>query len=85
LKEYLAMQLPIIASDIPAHRLVIEKTGGATLIRNNEAGSIADAILTFYKNQKMEYQSKPREQLVNIISFQSQAQQFIEYISSLNT
>ena len=84
LKEYLAMQLPVIATDIPAHRLVVEKTGGATLIKNNDPQNIAQAILAFNKNRKTTYPAKTREELHDIISFHSQAIRFIEYVSSLN-
>ena len=84
LKEYLAMQLPVIATDIPAHRLVIKKTGGATLIENNDSRNIAEAVLAFHENRDTTFSVKTREELYDIISFNSQAIRFIEYIHSLN-
>ena len=84
LKEYLAMQLPVIATDITAHRLVIKKTGGATLIENNEPKNIAEAILAFHENRDTTYPVKKREELYDIISFNSQAIRLIDYIHSLN-
>jgi glycosyltransferase involved in cell wall biosynthesis len=84
LKEYLAMQLPIIATDIPAHRLVIKKAGGATLIKDNEPKNIAEAISAFHKNRDTAYSVKKREELYDVISYNSQAIRLIEYIHSLN-
>jgi len=84
LKEYLAMQLPVIATNIPAHRLVVEKTGGATLIEDSDPQNIAQAILTFCKSRNINCPVKTREELYDIISFNSQALRFIEYVSDLN-
>jgi glycosyltransferase involved in cell wall biosynthesis len=84
LKEYLAMQLPVIATDIPAHRFVVEKTGGATLIEDNSPQNIAQAIIGFYQHRKTTYPMKTREALSKIISFKSQAIRFIEYAGYLN-
>jgi glycosyltransferase involved in cell wall biosynthesis len=83
LKEYLAMQIPIIATDIPAHRLVVNKTGGATLIKNHDPRSIAQAILTFFNNPKPIYPMKTRKELYDLISFKSQAVRFIDYVNKL--
>jgi glycosyltransferase involved in cell wall biosynthesis len=83
LKEYLAMQLPVIATDIPAHRLVVNKTGGATLIKNHEPQSIAQAISSFHKTPKPIYPMKSRKELYDLISFNSQAISFIDYVGKL--
>jgi glycosyltransferase involved in cell wall biosynthesis len=83
LKEYLAMQLPVIATDIPAHRHVVEKTGGATLIKDSEPQNIAQAVFAFYKSRKTAYPMKTREELYDVISFNSQALKFIEYVHRL--
>ncbi len=84
LKEYLSMQIPVIVTDIPAHRLVVEKTGGATLIKNHDPQTIAKAIKVFYKSQKTCFPMKSRKELYDIISFPSQAHKFIEHVSRLN-
>jgi glycosyltransferase involved in cell wall biosynthesis len=83
LKEYLAMQLPVIVTDIPAHRFVVEKTGGATLIRNHEPQTIAKAIREFYQNRKTCFPMKTRKELFDIISYHSQALKFTEHVSKL--
>jgi len=83
LKEYLAMQLPVIATDIPAHRHVIQRTGGATLIKNHDPQNIAQAITTFYKNPKPIYPMKSRKELYDLISFNSQAIDFMDYVGRL--
>ena len=85
LKEYLAMQLPVIATDIPAHRLVVEKTGGATLIKSHETEHIAKAVLAFYNSRKTIYPMKPRKDLFDVISYKSQALKFIDYVSTKAT
>jgi glycosyltransferase involved in cell wall biosynthesis len=83
LKEYLAMQLPVIATDIAAHRLVVEKTGGATLIKNHEPQNIAQAVSAFYESRKTTYPMKKRKELYGLISFNSQALRFMEYVDKL--
>ena len=85
LKEYLAMQIPVIATDIPAHRLVVEKAGGTTLINNNDQANISQAILAFYKTRKTNYPVKTRKELYEIISYNSQAIKFIDYVGSLGS
>lgn len=77
------MQLPVIATDIPAHRFVVKKAGGTTLINNNEPACIAQAILAFYKNRQTTYPMKTRNELYEIISYNSQAMKFIDYVASL--
>jgi glycosyltransferase involved in cell wall biosynthesis len=83
LKEYLAMQLPVIASDIPAHRLVVEKAGGATLIKSHKANHIAEAVLDFYNSRKTTFPMKPRKDLFELISFNSQSLKLIDYMEKL--
>lgn len=83
LKEYLAMQLPVIATDIPAHRFVVEKAGGTTLIKNNSQANIAQAILAFHKTRKTTYPVKTRNELYELISYNSQAIKFMDYVDSL--
>ena len=83
LKEYLSMQLPVIATDIPAHRFVIKKTGGASLIRNCDPQTISNAIKAYYKSRKLHFPMKSRKELHDIISFHSQAHRFIEHVSNL--
>ena len=83
LKEYLAMQLAVVATDIPAHRLVIEKTGGATLVDNHDSRSFAKAILTFSETHQTAYPAKSRKALYECISFNSQMKQFLEYVRDL--
>jgi glycosyltransferase involved in cell wall biosynthesis len=83
LKEYLALQLPVIATDIPAHRHVVEKTGGATLIKNHDPQNIAQAISIFYKKLKPIYPMKSRKELYDLISFNSQAISFMDYVDKL--
>jgi glycosyltransferase involved in cell wall biosynthesis len=85
LKEYLAMQLPVIVTDIPAHRFVVEKTGGGILIRNHNPQEIAQAIIAFHKNRNTSYPAKTRAELYDMISFYSQANKFIEYVDSLDS
>lgn len=84
LKEYLAMQLPVIATDIPAHRLVVENTGGANLIKSHDIKHIAEAVITFYNSRKTIYPMKPRKDLFDLISYQSQALKFIDYLSKIS-
>ena len=84
LKEYLAMHLPVIATDIPAHRLVVEKVGGAILTKDHEPESLAAAIITFYNSRKTTYPLKSRNQLFKSISYSSQAIEFYKFIEKIS-
>ena len=44
--EYLACGVPIVATDIEAHRYVVNQTGGAILAKDDRPESLAAAIRT---------------------------------------
>ena len=83
LKEYLAMQLPVIATDIPAHRNVIKHTGGAILIPDNSVDTISSAIKNFYQSRILQYDMRSRNQLEKIISYKTETKKLLKFLEKL--
>ena len=80
LMEYLAMGLPVIATDITAIRHVVSRTGGAILAPDNRPESLAAAI-TQYLDKGCA--PAPREILEDIISWNAQARSLDFFINDL--
>lgn len=79
--EYLAIGVPVIATDIAANRLVLEKTGGGgLLIENNDPKIIAKTILELDKNG---CRMSDRSLLQATISWDSQAQGLYAFLEGL--
>jgi len=53
LLEYLSMQKVVIATDIPANRVIIGNSKSGIYIPSSDPKDIADAIIYLYKNKKM--------------------------------
>jgi glycosyltransferase involved in cell wall biosynthesis len=80
LMEYLAMKIPVIATDITAHRTVLDKTGGGFMIPNNKPDTIANCIRQVLRN---EYKFPPQKNLEEIISWNAQAKKLEFYLHNL--
>jgi glycosyltransferase involved in cell wall biosynthesis len=82
LMEYLAAGIPIVATDIKAHRRVMEKTGGIRLAENNQAGTLARCI-----SEAMTVPTNPVELgvLEDNISWNSQAEKLTSFLTRLAT
>jgi glycosyltransferase involved in cell wall biosynthesis len=80
LMEYLAIGLPVIATDIAAIRNVIDQTGGAVLASDNKPENLAQAIRAFYVNG---CPPVSRSVLEDTISWNKQAKLILQYINSL--
>ncbi len=80
LMEYLAMGIPIVATDIPAHRWVSDQTGGVELAIDSLPENLAVAIANL-----IEKGSAPvaRPMLEEIISWKRQARSLVRYIEKL--
>jgi len=52
LMEYLAMEKPVIATDIEAHRLVLGSVKCAFFVRSHNPGDISEGILKAYQNRE---------------------------------
>ena len=85
LMEYLAMKVPVIATDIPANRTVLNKTGGGCLIPNNHPDTISAAIRQYMNNGKRIFKEYPLLQvnLEEIISWDAQAKKLEGFLKSL--
>lgn len=85
LMEYLAMQKTVIVTDIPAHRHVIEKTGGGIFIENESPEVIAETLIQLLKkkNHDICQLKKNRANLKEIISWQAQASSLLSFIKTL--
>lgn len=80
LMEYLAAGIPIIATDIEAHRWVVNNTGGAILAENDQPESIAKAVRLSLKNPVV---PADLEKLQKTISWTSQAQSLQSFLENL--
>jgi len=80
--EYLSIGLPVIATEIAAHQWVAEKTGGILLAEDSKPETLAAAILTV---MSVKYRHVPvsRELLQAKISWFSQVEELLDFISSL--
>lgn len=80
LMEYLAMGLPMVATDIPAVRIVTDETGGVLLVPSDQPEHLADGIRRFFKEG-----CKPasRDVLENVISWNAQGRRLLDYFETL--
>jgi glycosyltransferase involved in cell wall biosynthesis len=84
LMEYLAMKIPVIATDIHAHRYVLEMTGGGFLIPNNNPETIADSIIQVLDNgQEIFKKIPPKKNIEEIISWNAQAKKLELFLKDL--
>lgn len=80
LMEYLAIGVPIVATDIAAHRWVIEQTGGAILAEDDQPLSLAKSIREILANG---VPMADRKVLDNTISWDQQALNLNRFADSL--
>jgi glycosyltransferase involved in cell wall biosynthesis len=84
LMEYLAMKVPVIATDIQAHRTVLAMTGGGLLIPNNEPKIIAYCIRQILNcGQKIFKEIPLQKNLEDIISWNAQAKRLETFLENL--
>ena len=80
LMEYLAVGIPVIATDIDAHRWVVNQTGGAVLANNDQPESLAESIRYALKNG---VKTPDIETLQSTISWSKQAQELQGFLEGL--
>ncbi len=80
LMEYLAVGINVVATDIRAHRVVAEQTGGVMLVADNQPRVLAQGILDALNGGP---QAPSRELLEKTISYNSQARNVAEFFSGL--
>ena len=80
LMEYLAIGLPVVATDIDAHRWVVDKTQGAILADNDEPVSLAESIECILRTG---LQQASTTTLESTISWNKQAKSLIEFTETL--
>jgi len=80
LMEYLAMGIPVVATDIPAHREIAENIGGIILARNCRPENLANAIKLALRKKN---EPVCLEFLKDNISWDSQAIKLIEFLKRL--
>jgi glycosyltransferase involved in cell wall biosynthesis len=80
LMEYLAIGVPVVATNIEAHRFVVNQTDGAILVDNETPKSLSDGI-----RQAINYGILPadRSLLEQFISWNSQAQNLENFLEEL--
>ena len=80
LMEYLAAGIPMVATDIEAHRWVVEKTGGAVLAKNEQPESLAKTLRYALKNR---VESVNLDKLQQTISWKKQAGELQVFLQNL--
>lgn len=80
LMEYLAIGIPIVATDISAHSWVARKTGGVLLARDSKPQNLAASVAAALNNPHNEV---PRKLLQDMFSWKRQARNLVEFIKSL--
>jgi glycosyltransferase involved in cell wall biosynthesis len=83
LKEYLAMGLPVLATDIQSHRQVVERCGGAVLMDDHSPESIQTALLAYRENSRLDFELQNRQALEKAISFDAEAGKLANFFRSL--
>jgi glycosyltransferase involved in cell wall biosynthesis len=77
--EYIGAGLPVLLSDLPEHRLLVEKYGFGEVLDNIEPKTIADALVRLSKggdvfNQMLEKAS----QAADVLCWENEGRKFIE-------
>jgi glycosyltransferase involved in cell wall biosynthesis len=80
LMEYLAIGIPVVATDIDANRWVVEQTGGATLADDDQPESLAKAIRWVIENGVL---PADRKVLQQTISWERQAKSLEQFVKQL--
>lgn len=81
LMEYLAIGVPIVATDIAAHRWVAQKSVGVILARNSQPENLAACIKVAITSEKLRV---PKRIIENVISWKSQAKNLVRFLNSLH-
>lgn len=80
LMEYLALGIPIVATDIAAHRWVLDRTGGAVLADNDAPGALETAMRKCLLDAP---RAADLELLEELVSWNRQAASLLEYLRRL--
>lgn len=80
LMEYLAIGVPIVATDIPAHRWVIEQTGGAIIATDDQPESLKESIKSALRDG---VEMADRQTLEATISWNQQALRLGRFIEQV--
>jgi glycosyltransferase involved in cell wall biosynthesis len=85
LMEYLAMEKPVIVTDIVAHRSVIKESPCGIYIRSNRPEDIVGGILKAYtkRGQMATFGKFGRDIIERNYTWEIQAQRLVEYFKSL--
>lgn len=79
LMEYLVMGVPIVATDIPAHRWVSDQTGGVELAVDSSPDNLAAAISSLFEKGSVPV---PRAMLEEVISWKRQARSLVDFVEN---
>jgi glycosyltransferase involved in cell wall biosynthesis len=87
LLEYLAMEKPVLLTDIPAHRAVLGDSRCAFYMGDNSPTTIANAVqkLVEEKHRLPEVGKQGRDIVLNEFTWEAQAQKLIGYVAKLGS
>jgi len=80
LMEYLALGIPVVASDIPANRQVLEMTGSGILCRPDDPIDLASCLRRIYEGGAP---AAPISRLEETISWDRQAECLLRYVEEI--
>jgi glycosyltransferase involved in cell wall biosynthesis len=83
LKEYLAMQLPFVATDIQSHREMVDLCGDGILISDNHPKTISNALVKYFVDQAKNVTMTNRSTLEGLISYRAEAVKLIFFFKTL--
>lgn len=83
--ESMEQGLPVLLSDVPLYRHIVEKYGCGLCVDPNDSKAIADAIkyLVWNKEEAYEMGQRGREAVLKEYNWRKQAEKYIEIISNL--
>ncbi len=86
LMEYLAMEKPVILTDIPAHRDIVGDAACGLYLRDNSPGEIARGIrmLAEQRAQLAQLGKQGREIVLRKFTWEKQVENLLGYVANLN-
>ena len=80
MKEYLAMRLPFVATNIQSHREIVDLCGGGVLIQDNDPKTISNALIGYFVGHTKKIRLQDVESLEELISYRAEAVKLVAFL-----
>ncbi|AQG81678.1 glycosyltransferase [Spirosoma montaniterrae] len=79
--EYMALGLPVVTSDFPLYREVVERHGCGFCVSPNDPVAIADALLYFIQNEQVarDMGQRGRQAVETMYNWETESKQFLSF------